>query len=218
MGNRAFTFDELGAHAFKKEDIEWMNIWCEHTNDESLPRVALVGDSITQQSFQTVQKELKGLALVDYFATSYSLLSSTYQNMLTSFLNDSKYAVVCYNYGLHGFAIDGESFEKAYRATIEKIRKNSKIVISLTTCVRDKADLTKMSERWEHKVQERNAVAQKVAKEYGILVDDLFSVSMRLGVEGISIDGVHFNDYGKECIAKSKAEAIKKILSRVEQV
>ena len=216
MSNQAFTFNEFGTETFQKENIEWVNIWCENTNDKTLPRVALVGDSITQQSFQTVQKELKGLALVDYFATSYSLLSPAYENMLTGFLNDSKYDVVCYNYGLHGYAINGENFEKAYRATIEKIRKNSKMVISLTTCVRDKTDLTKISERWEHKVQERNLIAQKVAREYGIFVDDLFSVSMRLGVEGISIDGVHFNDYGKERIAKSKAEAIKKILLRVE--
>jgi hypothetical protein len=218
MSEQAFTFNEFGADELQKENIEWLNIWCEDTNAATLPRVALVGDSITQQSFQTVQKALKGLAHVDYFATSYSLISPTYEKMLTAFLNDSKYDVVCYNYGLHGYAIGGETFEKAYRATIEKINKKSKIVISLTTCVRDKTDLTKMSKRWENKVQERNLIAQKVAREYEILVDDLFSVSMRLGAEGTSIDGVHFNDYGKERIAESKAEAIKKILLGVEQV
>ena len=98
MSNQAFTFEEFGTETFQKENIEWVNIWCENTNDKTLPRVALVGDSITQQSFQTVQKELKGLALVDYFATSYSLLSPAYENMLTGFLNDSKYGYDIYRW------------------------------------------------------------------------------------------------------------------------
>ena len=33
--------------AREKEDIEWLRVWCEDTN-AALPRVLLIGDSITE--------------------------------------------------------------------------------------------------------------------------------------------------------------------------
>ena len=56
-----FTFNETGRGS-KKEDIEWIRIWCENTND-SLLRVALIGDSITEQTYETVKKELQGISM-----------------------------------------------------------------------------------------------------------------------------------------------------------
>lgn len=54
-----FTFNETDRGS-KKEDIEWIRIWCENTND-SLLRVALIGDSITEQTYETVKKSCKAL-------------------------------------------------------------------------------------------------------------------------------------------------------------
>ena len=57
----------------EKEQQEWLRLWCDDTKDALLPRVALIGDSITEQTYQVVKMELEGIAVVDYFATSYSI-------------------------------------------------------------------------------------------------------------------------------------------------
>ena len=79
------TFDTKGENRAKKENIEWLRLWCEDTNDAALPRVALIGDSITEGYFRLVQKEMKGIALVDYLATSYSIDSAAYREMVKAF-------------------------------------------------------------------------------------------------------------------------------------
>ena len=56
------TFDAEGKTKTAKEDIEWLRVWCEETNETKLPRVALIGDSITEGYFRLVQKALKGVA------------------------------------------------------------------------------------------------------------------------------------------------------------
>ena len=53
------TFDFTPANRVGKEDYEWLRCWCEEVNDTSLPRVALVGDSITEGYFGLVRAGLK---------------------------------------------------------------------------------------------------------------------------------------------------------------
>ena len=158
------TFDLKGENRQRKEDIEWLRLWCEDTNDDSLPRVALIGDSITENIFRVVQRELKGIANVDFLATSYSLLSPAYVGMVEKFIDDSKYAVIAYNYGLHGYNIDADSYESGYRNMLKIMLEKSQILIGLTTQVLDKEDLNRPSPIWEHIVKERNFRAVKLAK------------------------------------------------------
>lgn len=207
------TFDLKGENKKNKEDIEWLRLWCEDTNDPSLPRVALIGDSITEQVFHVVQRELKGIARVDYLATSYSLLSPAYVGMVEHFIEDSNYAVICYNYGLHGYSVDADSYENGYREMLKKMLVKAKVVISLTTQVLDKDDLDKPSVHWERVVEERNIRAVKLAKEFHLPVNDMYSLSVQLGKGGVKEDGVHFNEAGVEILGKDKAESIKKLLN-----
>jgi hypothetical protein len=48
----------------KRESIEWLDIWAPNTNDTGLPRVLLIGNSITRLYYQNVEKQLKGKAYV----------------------------------------------------------------------------------------------------------------------------------------------------------
>ncbi len=205
------TFDEEGTKN-EKEYYEWLNVWCEATTDESLPRVALIGDSITQQSYQVVKNELAGIANVDYLATSYSISSTTYNNFVKNFLNDSEYDVIYFNYGLHAYSVDINAYEKSYRELLEFFLKKSKVIIGLTTNVLDSKNLNEESAEWKDVVITRNQRATKLAQEFGLTVDDLFTISVSLGSNGRQADGVHFNAQGNSLIGKSKADKIKKIL------
>lgn len=205
------TFNEKGKKG-QKEDYEWLNIWCEDTNNDELPRVALIGDSITQNSYPIVKQELEGKAHIDYLATSYSIASSTYKRMVESFFNDSNYDIVYFNYGLHGYGVDIEEYESVYRQMLRLFLKKSKVVIGLTTTVTNAEEVNEDGECWQPVIESRNQKAVKLAEEFGLLIDDLYSISAELGAEGKQSDGVHFNESGNRKIGQSKALSLKKLL------
>ena len=47
-----------------REDIEWIDVWGPHNNDNDLPRVLLVGDSITRQYNAGVEQNLDGVDFI----------------------------------------------------------------------------------------------------------------------------------------------------------
>ena len=195
----------------KKESIEWLRIWCADTGDE-LPRVALIGDSITEHESEVVKRELAGIAKVDYLATSYAITSPAYLGMVEKFIEDTDYALICYNYGLHGKYVTVNAYEATYRKLLEMFSARAKVVVSLTTVVHDKNDLSVENATWAPLVRERNERATALAKEFGFPIDDSYTISVRLGKDGKLEDGVHFNGPGKEALGVNKAQVIKKAL------
>ena len=204
------TFDTEGKVKTSKEDIEWLRIWCEETND-SLPRVALIGDSITEGYFRLVQKAFEGIARVDYLATSYSVESEIYKSTVKALIDDSDYAVVHYNYGLHAYSVNEDRYEKGCREMLAYISKRAKTVVGTTTTVLNE-DLKTESVHWKDKVRLRNERLLSIAADMGLSVDDLNKVSKDLAGDNRTPDGVHFSENGYQVLAKSVVESIKKIL------
>src|ERR1700733_8893818 len=52
------------------ESIEWSDIWISHANQTNLPRVLLIGDSITRAYYPKVEKNLAGKAYVARLSSS----------------------------------------------------------------------------------------------------------------------------------------------------
>lgn len=65
--------DNAATVQLSREDIEWLDVWLPHTNDHQLPRVLLIGDSITRGYYPDVEKALAGPAYVARLSTSKSL-------------------------------------------------------------------------------------------------------------------------------------------------
>ena len=200
------TFEENTDQVYEKEQIEWLRLWCEDTHS-TLPRVALIGDSITEQVFNGIKKELQGLAVVDFLATSYSILSPAYTSMVKAFLADSDYAVVYYNYGLHAATVSVEEYERAYRAMVAECLNKAKVLLGSTTDVQ-----TQKAQQTMKMVNARNACVERIASEFGLTIDRSYDLSVEMGASGKIEDGVHFNEMGKERLAKYRAEQIKNIL------
>ncbi|MBE5739529.1 MAG: SGNH/GDSL hydrolase family protein [Clostridiales bacterium] len=205
------TFDAEGKTETLKEDIEWLRLWCEETNDQNLPRVALIGDSITEGYFRYVLNALKGIARVDVLTTSYSIKSNAYNMMVKSFVADSDYAVVHYNYGLHAHSVDDDTYEEECAAMLDYIAKRAKVVVGTSTIVLEN-DLQTESANWQGKVRTRNERLLKIAKAKGFVIDDLNSISRTLLGDYRAPDGVHFSEKGYEVLAGYVVESIKKVL------
>ena len=61
------------AEVVSRESIEWLDVWVPQANQEELPRVLLIGDSITRGYYPGVESRLKGKASCARLATSKSL-------------------------------------------------------------------------------------------------------------------------------------------------
>ena len=85
-----------------KEQCEWIHSWCDETAQNDLPRVLLVGDSITNNYQEKVRGLLKGICYVDYISTSYAIDTKIYNQLVYAFMTDSKYDLIHFNHGLHG--------------------------------------------------------------------------------------------------------------------
>lgn len=77
-----------------KERFEWVQSWCDEAPSNDLPRVLLIGDSITRQYQDRVRELLRGKCYVDYFSSSYAVDSPIYQTLIKAFVGDSKYAII----------------------------------------------------------------------------------------------------------------------------
>lgn len=191
----------------QKETFEWVQSWQDHNEKEDLPRVLLVGDSITRGYESFVREKLKGVAYVDYIATSYAIDSKAYLSVIKSVFGYNKYTLVHFNNGLHGVHISRKSYESRLEKALT-IFGDTKVVLALTTNVYYKGE-NALEIKWAKRVEERNAAAVEVAEKLGIAVDDLFSVSKTLKAEDLMGDGVHCSDKGSDILADAVAKVIK---------
>lgn len=211
------TFDRAANAEQKKEDIEWLRIWCDEVNDEKLPHVALIGDSITEGYYPFVKSALSGIARVDYLATSYSVASAMYQETVRNFVKDSAYATVHYNYGLHAYAVDEETYEICCRELIQFLAAQSRAVIATTTIVLDDT-LRAEDPSWRDKVIARNEKLMAIAEELKLDVDDLNAVCKTFDEASRNPDGVHFTESGYKILADHVAAGIRKQLEQIRKI
>lgn len=211
MNVYGITFDKKGENKRPKEDIEWSRIWCENTNDETLPRVALIGDSITEGYYNAVKEGLKGIANVDYMATSYSIKNKPLKVAVKTLLCDSKYKVVHFNNGLHGYCVSDSEYEENLKELMSELKSEENLVLSTITTVLDKS-LEKIDDNWKDVIVERNKSIYKIADELNIPVDDLRKVCDVMPKEYRCEDGVHMKEEGYKLLAESVIESVKKLL------
>lgn len=190
----------------KKEYFEWISTWCDATTENDLPRVLLVGDSITRGYQEKVRELLKGVCRVDYIATSYAVDTKMYNALIENFCKDSDYALVHFNHGLHGIHMT----KRTYKSRLKKLlaRINGKIMLATSTVVYE-AGNKKLHKTWKRKLEERNAALKELSEECGYKIDDLFEASLTVPIECRYSDGTHYEPEGYALLAERVANAIK---------
>ncbi len=190
----------------RKEKYEWIHSWCDDTDREDIPRVLLVGDSITNGYQGKVRDLLKNKCQVDYIATSYAVDCLFFNQLITDFAADSKYAIVHFNHGLHGMHMTTPVYEAAMDILASRLVKDSKVIFVTST----KTYKPGTDEPTGHNplVMERNEAVVRLAEKYSSPVDDLYAVSDGLGMDAYSQDGTHFADTGYTTLAQAVADSI----------
>lgn len=196
-----------------KEHYEWLQTWSDEAERTDLPRVLLVGDSITGGYQQMVRDALRGVCLVDYFCTSYAVDSAIYHTALRMFVTDSRYAAVHFNHGLHGKHMTGEVYKENVERLLEQISGcGAKVIAALTTQVLDGEG--KPDASWEEKIAERNAAIEDNATRCGYAVNDLYAPSVSMPAEKRLGDGVHYQEAGYRVFADKVIAAVRQALGK----
>ncbi len=196
----------------KKEYYEWIHSWCDKTTDNDLPRVLLIGDSITHAYQELVRNELQGVCYVDYIATSYAIDSKIYNVIISNFIKDSNYALVHFNHGLHGIHMSRRTYKSKMKKLLS-ILPPEKVILTATTNVT--ANNNKKPHReWTKRVNERNEVVCELVKENGYYHDDLHAISTKIPVEYRRGDGFHYELEGSKMLAESVVASIKNALKK----
>lgn len=195
----------------QKEFSEWIQTWCDSTTLDDFPRVLLVGDSITRGYERFVREKLKGVAYVDYLSTSYAVDAPIYGQLLTSFVQDSRYDLIHFNHGLHGVHMSQSCYEQGMAKIIAELIVKHKVVLATTTFVFEPGN-ERPSAEWAQKVEERNQVLWRLAENFSCPVNDLYQSSLAIDKEKRLYDGTHYTDEGSRVLAETVATCIKEKL------
>jgi lysophospholipase L1-like esterase len=207
----ALTANALNAQspAIHREGTEWTDVWLPNTNAHDLPRVLLIGDSITRAYFTAVESNLKGKAYVARIATSKAVGDPALLTELAAFLPEARFDVIHFNVGMHGWDYTEDDYRKYFPDMVAAIRKyapGAKLVWATTTPVRKDREKGATNAR----IEVRNAIVKELAAAQRIPVDDLHA-AIAAHVEMHS-DDIHFNKEGSALLADQVAAEISKLL------
>lgn len=195
----------------KKERNEWIHSWQDENFKDDLPRVLLVGDSITHNYQSYVRKMLKGVCYVDYVATSFAIDTAIYFDLIKDYAEYNRYDLIHFNNGLHGIHISKNSYKKRLKKMIEMLIKNSKVILVNSTVIY-KQNNEVLDNSWMKRVKERNEAVDELSGEFNLKTDDLFSVSCNIPKDMRYKDGTHYKQNGYIKLAEQVAKIIRENL------
>ncbi len=135
-----------------RERIEWADIWVTDADKDDLPRVLLIGDSITRGYFDQVEKQLAGKAYCARLATSKCVADPAFLDEVQLLLKQYRFAVIHFNNGLHGFGYTEEQYRNGLvdlMATFQKHAPDAKLIWASSTPIRERENLQKISDGTE---------------------------------------------------------------------
>jgi hypothetical protein len=191
--------------------------------DPSLPRVLLMGDSISHGYSVPVAEALAGKAMVyaeDARGTKFAL------EYVDEWLGGGRWEVIVFNWGMHDiwgvrdptssqrYLTRLEQYEGNLRKLVDRLQKTkAKLIWCSTTPVPPGADNRRTEDPAFF-----NAAARKAMDEKGVVITDLYTFALpRLGEIQVPGD-VHFTRDGYKVLAGAVTAAIVKALKKPASV
>ena len=184
-----------------------------------LPRVLLIGDSISIGYTVATRKLLEGKANVHRIPTNGGPTKNGVAN-IAKWLGSGKWDVIHFNWGIHDlkYMPDGKrqvepaDYEANLRKLVTTMKATGAKLIWATTTPIPEGELN--PSRKFGQVPEYNAIAAKVMAENGVAINDLNAhITPHLATMQNPRD-VHYTAAGSEYLAKKVAEEIGKALAK----
>jgi acyl-CoA thioesterase-1 len=196
--------------------------------DAKLPRVLLIGDSISMSYTVGVRERLAGIANV---LRAPDNCRSTRQTLaeIETYLGTGEWDVIHFNWGIHDIThlteegrvapppagrlqVDLDQYRRNLRLLIDRLKQTgAQLVWASTTPVGQKTEVK--GYRRDSDVVAYNAAAAEIMHSEHVTIDNLYSV-VKPRAEELLSDGVHFNRHGMDQLARTVSAAIRSELIR----
>lgn len=191
----------------KKEKVAGKsNAWDFVQDDPKLPRILLIGDSVSRGYTQATRKELAGKVNVHRAPENCGPTANGLKK-LDVWLGEGKWDVIHFNFGIHDRATPVADYTQRLEQLIERMQKTgAKLVWASTTPIPDDA----AKKQTAASIVEHNAAAADVMKKHNIATDDLFTAITPHLAEMQNPNDVHFNASGYDFLGHQVATSIEK--------
>jgi hypothetical protein len=147
------------------------NAWDFVQDDPKLPRVLLIGDSISRGYTQDVRKAMAGKANVHRAPENCGPTANGVKK-IEIWLGDGQWDVIHFNFGIHDRKTPAADYEQRLETLITRMKQTgAKLIFATTTPVPPD---TKDGPELVTQIAEKNEIALRVMKKHGVAIDDLY--------------------------------------------
>lgn len=194
----------------KKEKVAGRsNAWDFVQDDPKLPRVLLIGDSISRGYTLDTRKALAGKANVHRAPENCGPTANGVKK-IEIWLGDGQWEVIHFNFGIHDRKTPAADYEQRLETLIARMKQTgAKLIFATTTPVPPD---TKDGPELVTQIAEKNEIALRVMKKHGVAIDDLHGF-LAPQLEGIANpQDVHYNAKGYALMGQQVARSIEAVL------
>lgn len=181
-------------------------------DDPALPRVLLVGDSISRGYTVAVRHALAGKANVHRAPrncgstqTAFSTNRVLHVQQLELWLGDGRWDVIHFNFGIHDLRLGLEEYPARLERIVRRLKQTgARLIFANTVHGPDSTDAL---------VVQFNRAAAEVMARHDVPVNDLYAYMQPRKAEfRIALDNSHFKDTGNRYLGEKVAETIQSYL------
>lgn len=177
-------------------------------DDPKLPRVLLIGDSVSRGYTQPTRAALAGVANVHRAPANCGPTAAGVKN-LEVWLGGGKWDVIHFNFGIHDRGTPAADYVNRLEAIVARLEKTgARLVWASTTPIPDNP----AQKQTARSIVEKNALAAEVMRKHGIPTDDLFAAITPRLADLQNPNDVHFTGAGYEFLGARVAAAIRAAL------
>ena len=173
-------------------------------DDPKLPRVLLIGDSVSRGYTQPTRAALAGVANVHRAPANCGPTAAGVKN-LEVWLGAGKWDVIHFNFGIHDRGTPAADYVNRLEAIVGRLEKTgAKLVWASTTPIPD--DPAK--KQTAASIVERNTAAAALMAKHAVAIDDLFAAITPKLATLQNPNDVHFTSAGYDFLGQHVAASI----------
>ena len=197
---------------YKKQKLTGrVTAWDYVVDDPKLPRVLLIGDSVSRGYTLAARKALAGKANV-HRAPANCGPTATALKKLDVWLGKGDWDLIHFNFGIHDRRTPAADYESRLETIVERLKNTgAKLVWASSTPI--PADW-KEGPEIKTLLEEKNEIAARVMKQNGVEIDDLFTFITPHLPDTQNPKDVHFNSKGYDMLGKQVAQQIEASLKK----
>lgn len=186
-----------------------ISAWDYVKDDAKLPRVLLVGDSVSRGYTLPARTALEGKANLHRAPENCGPTSNGIKKM-EIWLGEGKWDVIHFNFGIHDRKTSAKDYEDRLELIVKQLKATGATLIWATTTPIPPD--TKDGPEASAAIIEKNRIAAEIMKKHMVHVNDLFTfITPQLSKVQNPMD-VHFKGEGYDMLGKQVALEIKKVL------